>query len=420
MATKKSSPKSPECPSTRPPLELPFEVPESIRVDPCTAMAEWLKTLHPDAPAPVFSTKALMHGHEAVGAKRIRPGFSFNPQMDLLWALGFPEVVLIVDGLPVPDSVEGLLNMYRVEARMAHDESKKWSTAQSLTGRIYTRRGAWARLFELSPVKEDVSDEERHEYALTIFELDDDADRLTLPQEQTRFDLRNIVIWGCKQMRPLQDVLLMEALFGPDLAVDVLLELLEEGHEATTPFDIFGCLQPLALRLNDKGHAALVARVSAWKSGYKGPNPEYADCIIDPLGNAKRELANDGNMMAYRGYLGREWEEEITLDAEKKPFLTSNDVFVGDSERVFRVLLASLPNFETLDKDEAFLESLSSVASPLTLVPLLGMATAKHSRALARAWFDAHRVWASPHLHALAQGSDKKTAKLAAQELERL
>lgn len=41
-------------------------------------------------PAIKFSCKALTNGKDAAGAKWVRPAFSWNEQMDLAWALGFP------------------------------------------------------------------------------------------------------------------------------------------------------------------------------------------------------------------------------------------------------------------------------------------------------------------------------------------
>jgi hypothetical protein len=45
-----------------------------------------------------FSSKALVNGKDAAGAKWIKPGFSWNEQMDLTWALGFPDMAFVVEG----------------------------------------------------------------------------------------------------------------------------------------------------------------------------------------------------------------------------------------------------------------------------------------------------------------------------------
>ena len=91
--------------------------PEHVRVDPGSIAIEDIKRRHPEAPTPVFSTMALEHGLKASGAAQLKKGFSWNPQMDLLWALGYPEVVFIVDGFPIEDTKEGILSYWNAEKR---------------------------------------------------------------------------------------------------------------------------------------------------------------------------------------------------------------------------------------------------------------------------------------------------------------
>jgi hypothetical protein len=86
--------------SSAPRSTFQIDVPAELRVDPGSAMTEELKARHPDLPLPVFSSLALIHGRNAAGAAAFREGFAWNAQMDLLWALGYPHVVLIADGLP--------------------------------------------------------------------------------------------------------------------------------------------------------------------------------------------------------------------------------------------------------------------------------------------------------------------------------
>src|SRR5688572_532984 len=157
--------------SQRPYADSP--APEHCRVDLCTAQAEWIRTRHSEAPQPVFSTLALMNGSAARGAERRRPGFSFSPSMDAVWALGFPRMAFIVDGVPVPDTIAATLDFYRVTEKRALGHSiNRWGRAQVEHGRIYTRRGALARVFELSPYAEDLPPAEQRGHASSVFDLD--------------------------------------------------------------------------------------------------------------------------------------------------------------------------------------------------------------------------------------------------------
>lgn len=124
----------------------------------------------------------------ALGAKRLKEGFAFTPSMDLVWALGFPDIAFIVDGIPVPDTVGAMMEFYRTEERMSHLEHWWWEIAQNLHGRMYTRRAAIARIIELSPYKEGLPESERADCAKHIFELDDDtAEAYTSDSEVTAF-----------------------------------------------------------------------------------------------------------------------------------------------------------------------------------------------------------------------------------------
>jgi hypothetical protein len=46
---------------------------------------------------------ALIHGQEARGAAGLKPGFSFSEQQDLAFALGWPSLRFVADGLPDDD-----------------------------------------------------------------------------------------------------------------------------------------------------------------------------------------------------------------------------------------------------------------------------------------------------------------------------
>lgn len=418
MAVKKSTTKTTT--KARPTLELPYAVPEGIRVEPCTAMAEWMKTLYPDAPTPIFSTKALVHGKDAVGAKRIRPGFSFNSKMDLLWALGFPEVAFIVDGVPVPDTVEELKMLYRTEELFAEsDTCDYWYQAQLKTGRLYTRRGAHARVWECDPFVRPTPEAEREEYAQSIFEqTDEDAEQTTSYRELDRAAVRKALIGSAFTRELESDSLLLEALVGPDCVSDVLVELLEIGTTRHPNYLVFNVLRPICLRLLPEDLERLRCRIDQWTRRATKEDIDSALQILDPDAYARGVLKANGEIGAFRMYLSREWEEVITKEACAEPSLSLNDPFTGDRDRVLAKLVRSHKGWDALDIDSAYLENLSAICSPLILPPLLIIGSQKWSKDHVHAWMRAHGEVFRADLEALARVKDTKLARLATQALK--
>jgi hypothetical protein len=93
--------------------KTPSHVSAHCIVDPCAAITEYIKAQVPaDQPQPVFWSKALIHGENAVGAQFIKKGFAWNSQMDLAWALGFPAMRFIVSGYPVDDTRDAIAKAF--------------------------------------------------------------------------------------------------------------------------------------------------------------------------------------------------------------------------------------------------------------------------------------------------------------------
>ena len=374
--------------------------PEQCRVDLCTAQAEWMRTLYPEAPQPVFSSMALVNGATARGAQRLRPGFSFTESMDLAWALGFPSIDFIVDGVPVPDSFAATRDFYRVGERRALGHGiNQWANAQLEHGRIFTRRAAVARIVELSPYGEDVTEEEKGDYAANVFELpDEDAEDYTADSNVSDFHLRAALIAADQHFKSLsEDVPLLTALAGPWRVADMLLNILEDGKAALAPSKIFFLLTRLGLQLTEVEFSTVAGRARAWAKAH-GEHAESSEArwLDDAVAYAQETLQKEGQLGRVRGFVLGVPSELLRSELAERLIPSSNDVFLADPAAVLRATTSE--HYEAADVERWYFTALSSVASAEVLVPLLEFGHAEAARALMSPWFDVRAAWAAPHL----------------------
>jgi len=429
MASKKSAKKVPSEAKTAPSVEQlrarPFAespAPEHCRVDLCTARAEWMRTLYPKAPQPVFSTRALEHGTAALGAKRLKEGFAFTPSMDLVWALGFPDIAFIVDGVPVPDTVPGMMEFYRTDERMSHLEHWWWETAQKLHGRIYTRRAAIARTIELSPYKEGLSESERANLAKHIFELDEEtADAYTSDSEVTDFHLRTSLLNSHKRWDKLhEDVPMLVALVGPVRVTETLIGILENDPDSLRPRQTTSALLDLFHLLPEDMVESHRARLRSWCKGRSKDIVREISWCITPEENLAKDISRRDSLAEFYRRVGRGVPQaELDAAIARELLLGSNDVFIGDTAKILRKVSKS-KDYEPLDIEETYLEVFSSIRSPEILEPLLKLCTKKEHRSMVLAWLAARAEWAKPHLDALSADKNPKLKKIARDVLDEL
>lgn len=413
MATKKSSKNTASAAAgQRRPLADSSE-PEHCRIDLCTAQTEWLRTLHPDHPQPVFSTLALQHGKEAPGAARERPGFALNESMDLAWALGFPQMAFVVDGLPVPDTTDALFDLYRTKGEERHG----WWQAQSEFGSIYPRRAAVARMYELDPYPADATEEEKAEIAAHVFELpEDELDSYTTYKPYSDEELANCLAFAQRQQRLAQDVLLFEALCGPDRVLRLVARSLQAGEGKA--YALLSATRPLLLRARADVVEEFMRDIRHWNGA---DNAEAREAISEwfDVDTTVRHWLNKGKVYRqFFPFVSEDLRQTITDAALQKPSPHLPFALMSNLDQLLPALAKNLSSFETLDVDRSYLQALSSLSHPATLPALLSIGTRKEAQPQVRAWFSAHGAAFADDLRALAQSSGA-IAKLAQQELDR-
>lgn len=400
----------------RPYAESP--APEHCRVDLCTADAEWMRRLYPDSPQPVFSSLSLIHGSNARGAQRLRPGFSFTPSMDLVWALGFPYVAFIVDGVPVPDTFAKTLELYRAE-KVVPDN---WSDIQVEHSRIYTRRAAIARLFELTPYPEDASEDEKEELARSVFELDeDDAEYYTEERNMTDVRLRMALIRSAVNYGGAfsEDIPLLSAFLGPDRVAEMIIQLLEEEVSGIRISSLVFGFHIVSLALTAEKYEELSERArSWWERNRDAKEADHLRWIFDTSAMASSKLTSEGSVGFYRATVLNFPGGPLNEDAQTNTRIDSNDPFIADPHAVLKKITATWNVWA--DIDEHFLGAHSSIVSPEVLPNMLELYGTKETKEKASAWFRARQEWATPHLERLVGADNAKLAKLAARVLKNL
>lgn len=393
--------------SNRPLFTPSVEVPDHLRVDPGTAIAEWIKQLEPEAPVPVFSTRALDFGKEAYGAQFIKHGLGFNGQMDLLWATGFPKVAFIVDGFPQEQSKKALVEFYQ-----AAEKQFWWQGQLNVTGEIYTRRGAYARVFELLASRDA-------EVKSVLNMTEEEFLEATEPRDISDEELVAMIKRSNAGVVFKEDMFLFEALVGPKRLAQVACNLLgdidiEEQHDLALAFLPLGRRLPVALR--EEVGAVLVEKAADEGDDFL---EQIVQFFVASDEAAKGELANGEELGAmYRVALDG-WEAQTFIERkDAEPFPIARDYFTGDVAHI-APLDASGYDEAGDDKVDIYLRDASGCCHPAVLGPLLKISTEKLRGPIAKAWLTAHGTLLKPHLEALAAGDDKRLAKLAAQQLKK-
>jgi hypothetical protein len=399
-------------------------LPSHIIVDPCAAITDYIKEQVPaGAPQPVFSSMALVHGENAVGARALKKGFAWNSGMDLAWALGFPYLRFIVDGYPVEDTRAALAAAFDPDDVLAKMRRAKW---RSVIGRhivVQPRRGAMAVI---------------HEGA--VFEnplraADEEFQELTAPRGIDGAEARDMFRKRAAQA-PDPDVLAfyLEALIGPDAVAEGLMSLVDDPVES--PFgnkptvSAVYALIPISRRLEPRHHDDIVKRLGGrlaelrtagrpegTEEGHEWANLHDALSVFcEPEQNAKQDIA--AGKPEY-GLFSAKWVDgapELTtqcLEAQTDvPDVPKSRYCFTGSERVLELAAERFSKYDASDVLGKYVNDYTTIQSPHLLGPILELSATQRGRPMIQAWLRARGTSVEPDLQRLARGSDK-LAKLA-------
>jgi len=376
-------------PTTRARFET--QIPEELQVDPGSAMIEELKARHPELPVPVFSTKALMHGRNAAGASAIREGFSWNPQMDLLWALGYPHVVLIADGLPEGESKQSMIDHWE-------GGGGGWISSSELANcLVIPRRGAHALLYELQNPGEDA------------FELDDIAfQAMSKPVELDALETAGLLRLLESQGDLPRASLVIEALVGPSAVLEVLCSIAEDSdfNERDSEFRgrAVSATKPLLRRVPAVEADAIRGRLLAIEDRPEGFE-SFLEIVTDPLAYARAQIAGGNAGYALNTLCWVDGHDALVSDAyderKKIPDIPSSRLmFVGGPALIEREA-ANADKYDPTDVGAAYLCHYTSIRSPQLLAVELGYLAKKNEGPAMKAWLAQHRDALTPWLREL-------------------
>jgi hypothetical protein len=344
--------------------------------------------------------------------------------MDLLWAAGWP-MLLIVDDAPSRDLAaesralfEGAL--WDWGARFSRDAL--WAYLRVM------RDGAWGEQGQLSDESERMFGEVISPWS------DEDARamiaRWTHPQRALASTGR-LVPWA------------IEAVTSAELVVDATLDAVESWSDATmAEWGVGSCqiLHQLGFvlpRLSEPSHARAIARLVAQRERAERcwPHAPHELDSIRELGwhFATLDLLVGGDQAALaRGALqdgaplpsGLDFvcDERIVAEAcerfatGRRAGLSPRALYNG-GERALRWYCASWKKFTGDDEHARFVRVLGEVRSPLVTECMLAMAADSKAKKLARLWFDRRSEYARETLPALERGPHGELAKKILRDL---
>lgn len=368
--------------------------PEHVRVDPESAISEWMKSkLPPGSPRLVFSTRALDHGTSAARAATLRPGFAWNEPMDLLWALGFPEAVILVDGLPFDETPESSRAFWDPNDAMR----KRNRTFRGVTmhHRVLSRRAAFAILSELE-YGEHPFDDELDDYLkyTSHRELSEDEVRefMDAAFEYTDDDFERFVF-------------VLEALVGPSLIARELIRALSNDRVQA---HALMALRTLQRRLPASERDALLAEVA--NASLHGDNEGIREELLHPDKKPAETLRIVE--LARRDRASELTDAAVERDKAKR--CSPRAAFTG-SEKVLTLMAERFKTYDKLDVTSDHLHVLSAIRTTALLPAQIQLLNDEEVRAQFQAWLAAHAADLTPGLKALE--ADAKWKKLAAPAL---
>lgn len=338
-----------------------------------------------------FSSKALMNGQDAAGAKWIRSGFSWNEQMDLAWALGFPDMAIVVEG---SSELDDHTNWGGFSERKNSDYiSNKLLMAnmyQSLTGED-PRQLPEKEFTDVTQLREITREET---LALVAKRLEDSFKCMSISQ--------------------------IEALAGPDVIADCIVDVLEKtkGEYVYGGSLLLRSLLAIMKRVHKDHERKLLDRIAAieFENGY---DIEGQAALIDPITLGDNNPSHMKTPCAFRTqYL--DGHPEITMKA-----VDANRAF-GGTRVAYRVAFtgteAALDAFvknhkyiHRLTRNTDYLRLMTSIRNERLLPAFLAVANERKFATEMQLWFKHHKDFFVQGLQKL--GKKKGTYQHAANDM---
>lgn len=338
-----------------------------------------------------FSSKALANGKNAAGAKWLRSGFAWNEQMDLAWALGFPDYCTVIEGsAELDDHTKWKEFFYRDSIKQISAKCLMANLYQSLTG------------------KDPLQLPEKEFAAITQL------------REITREEVRQLITSRLDTKSKCMSVLQIEAFAGPDMTADCIVEAMEKtkGEYVYGGSLLLRSLLYIMKRVHKDNEAKLLARIAKidFENGY---DCEAQEALVDPLTLGDNNPSHMSTPCAFRTqYL--DGHPEITMKA-----VDANRAF-GGSRVAYRVaftgtesaLDAFVKNHKSIDRltrNTDYLSIMTSIRNERLLPAFLTVADERNFAAQMQLWFKHHKDFFIPGLQKL--GKKKGTYQNAANDM---
>lgn len=338
-----------------------------------------------------FSSKALANGKDAAGAKWLRPGFSWNEQMDLAWALGFPDMCIVVEGSEeLDDHTQWKEFFYRDSIKQISPKMLMANLYQSLTGNDPLQL----------PEKE--------------------FSAITQPREITRKETCQLIESRLETKSKCMSILQIEALAGPDTTADCIVEVLEKtkGEYVYGGSLLLRSLLYIMKRVHKDNEQKLLERIAKidFENGY---DCEAQEALTDPLTLGDNNPSHMSTPCAFRTqYL--DGHPEITMKA-----VDANRAFGGTriayrvaftgTESALDAFVKNHKGIHRLTRNTDYLSIMTSIRNERLLPAFLTVADERDFSTKMQLWFKHHKDFFIPGLQKL--GKKKGTYQNAANDM---
>jgi hypothetical protein len=325
-----------------------------------------------------YSSKALDNGTDAVGSKWIRPGFAWNTEMDMAWALGFPEMAFLAEGPKEYDQPEYWKSL------SIRSQEKVISPAMLMANVYETYTGQDPKI------------------------LDDAAfSKITKLKKFSREDIKALF---CKAIEnqysknlPSLSIWQIELLCGPDLLVEIVISYLETSEKKTSHAinSLLKNLLVLFKRIHQRNKVDFLKRIASlhFENRY---DQELQKAILDPLLLGENYPPHQSSPCAFRTQYLDGYPEYTMKAAEAGRIfgytaVAYRTLFTG-SKDIFTVFVKKHQGIHRLTRNEAYFSIITSIKNHKLLPAFLRVAAETKYTDSMHLWFRAHASFFIPEL----------------------